>query len=133
MTDHANEETDAKASADMIRIPVVEERVSIGKRAVETGRVQVHSRVVEDRSVLSETVTSESVSVERVPIGRDIDEVPPVREEDGVVIVPVVEERLIVTRQLVLREEIRLIKREHEETVEIPVSLKRKEIEIERD
>ena len=122
-----------ESSNEIRRIPMVEEQVHISKRVVETGRVRVHSRVVEDQQELTETLASESVSVERVPIGRDIDAVPAVREEDGVTIIPVAEERLVVTRQLVLREEIHLIKTRNEEEVKVPVSLKRTEIEIERD
>ena len=46
--------------------------------------------------------------VERVPVDRPVEAMPVVREEDGVLIVPVVEERLVVTKQLVLKEELQI-------------------------
>ena len=53
----------------------------------------------------------EEVTVERVPRGVPIDVVPSVREEDGVLIIPVVEEQLVVTKRLILKEEIRITRR----------------------
>lgn len=123
----------AGATTEGQRVPIIEEQVAIGKRSIETGRVRVHRRVVEHQERLAETLASEHVTVERVAIGRDIDAVPPTREEGDVTIVPVVEEQLVVTRQLVLREEIRLTRTRSEERVEVPVTLKRTEVEIERE
>jgi stress response protein YsnF len=71
------------------------------------------------------------VSVERVPIGRAVTEPPPVREE-GVLIVPVLEERLIVTTELVLKEEIRITRKSRTETVREPVRLRTEQVQIER-
>ena len=53
----------------------------------------------------------EEVEVQRVPINRVIDAPVDSRVEDGVTIIPVMEERLKVERQLVLREEIRIVKK----------------------
>ena len=46
--------------------------------------------------------------MERVPIGRVIDAVPPVREEGDTTVLPVVVEEVVVQRRLVLKEEIRI-------------------------
>ena len=43
-------------------------------------------------------------------VDRVIETAPAVREEDGVTIIPVVEEQLVVTKRLVLKEEIHLRK-----------------------
>lgn len=48
------------------------------------------------------------VIVDRVPIGRIVEAVPPVRVEGDVTIMPVVEEELVLVRRLVLKEEVRL-------------------------
>ena len=50
----------------------------------------------------------DQVVVERVAIGRIVETIPPVRQEGDVTIMPVVEEEVIVTRRLVLREEVHL-------------------------
>jgi stress response protein YsnF len=57
---------------------------------------------------------------------------PDVREVDGVLIVPVVEERLVVTTELVLKEEIRITKKSRTEIVREPVRLRSERVEIER-
>jgi stress response protein YsnF len=54
------------------------------------------------------------------------------REQDGTVVVPVVEEILVVERRLVLREEVRLRVAAVEEVVEQPVTLRRQRAEVER-
>jgi stress response protein YsnF len=55
-----------------------------------------------------------------------------VREEDGVLIVPVLEERLVVTTELILKEEIRITKKDRTEIVREPVRLRSERVEIER-
>jgi stress response protein YsnF len=49
-----------------------------------------------------------SVEVERVPIGRVIDAVPAVKDEGDLLVVPVVEETVVVERRLVLKEELHI-------------------------
>ena len=77
-------------------------------------------------------LAGEDVEVERVPVGRRIDAPPPVREENGVLVVPVIEEVAVVETHLVLREELRIRRRETSETVEMPVTLRRQRAEIDR-
>ena len=89
-------------------VPVVEETLHIGRRAVETGRVRVSltTEVVEE--VLRETLRTRRAEVERRPVGRIVAEVPQVRQEGNVLVIPVVEEVLVVEKRLVLKEEIHL-------------------------
>jgi uncharacterized protein (TIGR02271 family) len=58
--------------------------------------------------------------------------VPQVRTEGGVIVVPVLEEILVVEKRLVLKREIRIQKRQTSETVEIPVSLRKQRVKVER-
>ena len=51
-------------------IPIVEEELSVGKRQVESGRVRVHSHVVETPVQEQVTLREEEVSVERRPVDR---------------------------------------------------------------
>ena len=87
-------------------IPLVEEQISVGKREVERGGLRV------DVSVETRTVPVEQVlerhraEIERRPVGRVIDAVPAPRQEGDVLVIPVVEEEVVVTKRLVLKEEI---------------------------
>jgi stress response protein YsnF len=56
-----------------------------------------------------------------------------IRTEDGVTIIPVLEEALVVEKRLVLKREIRISKRSNLETVEIPVSLRKQRAKVERE
>ena len=88
-------------------IELVEEQLAVGKRQVERGRVVVRTRVEERDEVAEIELQQEDVSVERVARGVPVEVLPAVREEDGVLIIPVVEEQLVVTTRLILKEEIR--------------------------
>jgi stress response protein YsnF len=116
-----------------VRIPLVEERLVTSKREVETGRVKVRTLVDEQEALVRETLRHATVEVERVPVEREIDAVPPVREEEGVTIIPVVREVLVVEKKLILAEEIRLRRCTREEEYAQPVLLKSQRAVVERE
>jgi uncharacterized protein (TIGR02271 family) len=114
------------------RIPIVEEQVAIGKRTVETGRVRVHTVVDEEKLNLHELLERDVVEIERVPIGREVAQAPLPFEEGDTLIIPVVEERLIVEKRLVVVEEIRVRRRQERTETEVPVTRRVMRAEIER-
>ncbi len=118
--------------AEAITLPVAEERLRVGKREVETGRVRLTRRVEQIEEAAEATLARETVEVERVPIGRFVDAVAPPREEDGVTIIPVYEEVLVVEKRLRLKEELRIVRHRTEERVRQPVTLRRATIDVER-
>jgi uncharacterized protein (TIGR02271 family) len=114
-------------------IPLAEERLRVEKREVERGRVVVRKRV-ETREELAEAVLHrEELSVERVPLGVPVDAPPPVREEGDVLVVPVVEEQLVVQTRLVLKEELRVTRHRRTETFREPVRLRAEVAEVVRE
>ena len=112
-------------------IPVVEERARIEARDRVVGRVRVATQTREENVELAETLRSSRVEVERVPVDAFVDEVPEVREENGVTIVPVMEEVLV--RRLLLREEVHIRRVEEEREVRETVTLRTQEPVIERE
>lgn len=115
------------------RIPLAEERLVVRKEEVETGRVRVRTLVDEQETIVREMLTHASVEVERVPIDEVVEEIPPVREEDGVTIIPVVREVLVVQKQLILTEEVRVRRTTRTEEHAEPVLLRTQRAEIERE
>lgn len=114
-------------------LPVVEERVRIDK-AVRDGRtVTVRTRVVEDEARVVEELHDETVEVRRVPVGRPVDATEPPRQEGDTLIVPVYEEQLVVTRQVILKEEIHLVRRTDIQQVDRVVPVARTEVDISED
>jgi len=108
--------------ATEVVIPVVEEQLLVTKRVVETGRVRVSLKTEEVTEAVREILHGRQVEIEHVPINREVDRVLGTREEDGVLIVPVIEEVLVVEKRLVLKEEIRIRTLNTEEVVELPVT-----------
>lgn len=89
-------------------IPIVEELLTVGKRAVITGGIHLAKRVTEREEVVDEALLREDVTVERVPINKIVAEAPPSRQEGDTLIVPVLEEVLVMEKRLMLKEEIRI-------------------------
>jgi stress response protein YsnF len=118
--------------ASDVRIPLVEERLVTSKREVETGRVRVRTIVDEEEAVVRDTLRHATVEVDRVPVDREIDEIPPVREEEGVTIIPVVREVLVVEKKLILVEEVRVRRCTQMEEHAQPVLLKSQRAVVER-
>lgn len=99
-------------------IPLAGEVLRVDKRTVEAGRVRVTVATETAEEIVRETLRTRRAEIERVALGHEIREVPQTREEDGVLVIPVVEEILVVEKRLVLKEEIRLRFVDTEDTVE---------------
>ncbi len=89
-------------------IPLLAEQLSVERRTIETGCVTATVTTHHHEQVIKEDLVRENVEIERVPVGRVVDAVPPIREEDDTTIIPVVEEVLVIERRLVLKEEVQL-------------------------
>jgi stress response protein YsnF len=113
-------------------IPLAEEVLRLGKRTVETGRVRVSVTTETAEEIIRHTLRTGRAEVERVALGHEVQEVPQTREEDGVLIIPVVEEILVVEKRLVLKEEIRLRFVDTDDTVEQPVERRVQRATVER-
>ncbi len=74
---------------------------------------------------------SEEIEVRRVPVNRDLDAPVAVRYEGETMIVPVVEEVLIVKKQLRLKEEIHIIRKQTVQRHQEEVLLRREEVIVE--
>jgi len=113
-------------------LSVVEEKISLTKQAVLTGRVRIATQTETVEHRLPAELSSEEIDVVRVQVDRRVDVAPQVTTEGDLTIIPVVEERLVVTRELYLREEIHVRRIRRQETVEIPAETRRQTVRIER-
>jgi uncharacterized protein (TIGR02271 family) len=113
-------------------IPVADERARVTKRRVVVGGVRVRKSVHEREEVVDEPLTRVRVEVERQPVNMWVDTPPPVRTEGDTIVVPLLEEVLVVQRRLRVTEEVRIIR--HRESFRAPqrVVLRREEAEVER-
>lgn len=113
-------------------IPLHDESVTVGKQRVERSRVRVTTRVSEREQIVREALEHEEATVTRVPIDREIDAHPGIRQEGDVTVIPLVEEVLVVERRLVLREELHIRKNRRTVEIEQPVTLRSEDAVVER-
>ena len=89
-------------------IPLLAEEIAVSKRTVETGRVQVARITHEREQLIDEPLAHEAVEIDRTPINRQVDAMPAIREEGDTIVIPIVEEVLVIERRLLLKEEVRV-------------------------
>jgi uncharacterized protein (TIGR02271 family) len=124
---------EARALEDQpLIVPVTAERVTVHKRVVEKGRVQIYKSVHERTEVVDEPLLAEEVEIERVPINRMIDEPLSIRYEGDTTIIPLLEEVLVIEKRLVLREEVHIKKLQTVVHNPQQVSLREEQVDIVR-
>ena len=94
--------------SDQILVPLHAEEVSVGKRRVVTGQVKVATVTRQQEQLVEELLEHDHVEIERIAIGKEVDAAPPVREDGDTLIIPIVEEVVVVERRLMLKEEVRV-------------------------
>ncbi len=113
-------------------IPIVEERLTVEKRTVVTGKVLLEKHLQEYQEMLDIPLAVRSFDVERVLVNKPVQSAPPVRTEGGTTIYSLVEEQLVLTTQLILREEIHVTQRDAERRDTRTVTLTRETMEMSR-
>ncbi|TXK47962.1 DUF2382 domain-containing protein [Pontibacter qinzhouensis] len=114
-------------------IPIIEERVEVGKRVVETGDVFISKSVHEDNVTVDLPTTKEHVHVERVPVNQYVDTPPAaVRHEGDTMIIPVIREELVVVKKLFVVEELHITKKLETTHDSEQVTLLKEEIHVNR-
>jgi uncharacterized protein (TIGR02271 family) len=113
-------------------ILLLEEQLRVVKQRIDRGRVRIRIVTETETTIADAELQSESFDVERVPIGRHISDVPEIIDDGDTVIVPVIEEILVVEKRLVLKEELHIRRVRSTKRIEQPVTLRRQHAEIDR-
>lgn len=125
----------AAASGGSIVMPVVREELHVGTAQVDTGRgVRIHKTVSKQAQHIDETLVRDAVSVRRVPIDKivSLTEAPAARQEGDTLIVPVLEEILVVEKRLRIKEEIHITRTAQAEPFADTVMLRSEQVSVER-
>jgi uncharacterized protein (TIGR02271 family) len=117
---------------DNSKLTLLAEELSVGKEAVETGRVRVSKETHTREVSIDENLLTENAEIERIPVGRQIFEMPSVRQEGETIIIPIVEEVLHTERRLFLKEEVKITRRRNTEEFHDRVTLRYQEAVITR-
>jgi len=108
-------------------IPIIEEALLVEKRVVESGGVTVSKHVHEHEEVIDEPLRQERVVVEHHAINQRVETAPAIRREGTTLIIPVLEEILVVEKQLFLKEELYITLQQTEVRQSQKVKLRREE------
>jgi uncharacterized protein (TIGR02271 family) len=119
---------------DEVRVRRSEEELRVEKRQHEAGTMRVRKRVRTDRERIEVPKKRVEVTVERVPVegttpvGEGITATPEIGDEE--IVVPIVEEEIVVEKRPVVKEEIRIRKQVVEDVEVVEEDVRREEIEI---
>lgn len=131
---HASGIQQPAAEPNELVIPVIAEELTVETHKIARGKVRVRKRVETREEVVDAPSVHEEIVVEHVPINKLVEgAAPEVRDEDGVLVIPIVEEVLVVGKQLVVREEVRVFRRRTTRSTPQTVVLRREVVDVERE
>ena len=119
----------ATSSERIVRIPITEEEVRVGKRQVEAGAVDVRKTVETKHVEQPVTRRREEVEVERRPIQAD-QAGTPAEFKEGETRIPLMEEEVVVEKRPVAKEEIVIRKHAVEDTENVSADLRKERVDI---
>ena len=117
---------------DQVIVPLHAEEVSVAKKRVVTGQVKIGTVTRETEQLVEELLEHEHVEIERVAIGKQVDKAPAVREEGDTLIIPILEEIVVVERRLFLKEEVRVRRTREKQPYQERVVIRKQEAVITR-
>lgn len=116
--------------SDRIRVPVHEEELRAERTATEAGEVRVGKHIVEEERQLDVPVTREEVQVRRVSTDRPATGSQDAFTDGDTIRVPVSAERVEVTKEPRVVEEIEISKRPVTETERVSETVRREEVDV---
>lgn len=129
----SGESPQSLAAGNELLIPVLREELDVRKQRITTGIVRVRKIVHEREESVNETGFYTELQIERVPINKTVELPPPVRQDGATTVYSVVEEVLVITRQYLVKEEVRITPRIIESPLHQRISLRTEELVVERE
>jgi uncharacterized protein (TIGR02271 family) len=129
--DLADEQPIARRTEDDQVIELRQEELVPHKEMQEVGEARIRTWIQEVPARLEVDAYTEEVEVEHVPIGQVVSQRKAPWQEDDVLIVPIYEEQLVVSKRLVMREQIRVRRVGSQRRELFEDTLRRERIEIE--
>ncbi len=126
------EEMEETRDANYLVIPILSERMLVSKRRVPTGGVRITKQVHSREQAIKDHGYEEDVQVDRVPVNKIIDKPAKTRFEGKTMIIPVMEEVLVVEKRLMLKEEVRVTKFRQQLAAPDNVELREEEVSVEK-
>lgn len=112
--------------------PVMKEELAIERRVIDVAGVRVTKSVRAEDRVVDEALWRDEVGVELVEVNRVVEAPVASRSEGDTLIIPLLEEVLVVEKRLLLREELRLTRRRVSVHARQNVTLRSEDITVDR-
>jgi uncharacterized protein (TIGR02271 family) len=116
-------------------IPVFGENVSVQKKEVVTGKINIKKSVHEEVQTVNTPVMRDEYEIVRVPVQSTVLQVPPepVRHEGDTMIIPVVREITVVEKRYEVIEERHIRHHKTESISTQQITLKKEQVDINRE
>ena len=123
-----------KSKPETFTVPVVEERAVLLSKPKDGAAVRIDKEVRERVVAVEAIVRDEEVVVERLVLDRPlpVDAPPGVRQEGDVTVIPILEERLVLAKQLFVREELHVRRIRRSRVAREQVTLRSEDVRIDR-
>jgi len=116
---------------DDIRIPVMEEQLSVGTHEVRRGLVRVHKRVTSEQASVNVPLREETVHVERHAVTGDYTGTTPTDAfQEMEIEIPLRGEEVDVSKRAVVREEVEIDKEVVERNQQVTETVRREEVHV---
>ena len=112
------------------RIRLMEEKLKIGKRDVQTGEIVAEKRPVTETVREDVTLRREKVDIERHPVNREVRPGETISQTGDTIRVPIYGEELVTEKRPVIKEEIEIKKRPETVTEHVEETVRREELEF---
>ena len=118
---------------DVPTLPLFAEVANVQRRKRVTGKLRIQVTPSSREDLIEVVLKDERIAVEHIPVERFVDEVPVVRVEGNTTIIPVLEERAVVTVRLFLREELHVHTVQTTRTEQRAIDLRKETVTVHRD
>lgn len=129
-TQHTNRTTDRTTESGSI--PVIEEKMEVGKREVETGKVQLRSRIIERPVEETLRLREEHVNVERNPVDRPATDADLRNFKEGETEITEHAEKPVVNKEARVVEEINLNKETKDRESTVRDSVRKTDVDVKK-
>lgn len=130
-TDTMVSERMTETTEDDVRIPVMEEQLSVGKREVKRGLVRVNKTVSEEQASVNVPLREETVRVERHAVSGEYSGTTPTDAfQEMEIDIPLRGEEAEVSKRAVVREEVEINKDVTERNQQVTDTVRREEVHV---
>ena len=133
-TEGASQQGQETQGTVVARVPIVKEKVQVGKREVQTGGVRIETQVMEKPVEKDVELRKEQVTIERRQVDRPVTEADKqaLRDAEKTIVIAETAEKAVVSKDAKVVEEIVVRKEEDQRTATVQDTVRRTDVNVEQ-